>query len=234
MTEEFTASNGIKVVERYESKRVYLHDTNGKNLMENWDFIGTRDTVALAEYYRAKEDERLGRWRSARHPEYVVAQSDQSRAGRSGSWVSILHEPTHFERLASRSTVISSLDRHWPDMKFGEVAEEFFDAHPEPKPWHAAAEGEVWELSFNSAAASASRRGGSAGRVPAQCGAAAAATVGSSSTSRSGRSASTRRRRPRRRDAVTTPPTRRAFVSSSPPRGVHLNITELTKKVKNG
>lgn len=140
MTEEFTASNGLKVTERYDGERVYLYDTNGENLMKQWDFIGSRDTVALAEYYRAKEDERLGRWRWPENTDYVALPRERTDTPREKRRVRVIHEPSgDFMDTVEGSSLVGV---------FKDAARAYFDAHPEPKPWHDAAEGEVWEIEF--------------------------------------------------------------------------------------
>ncbi|MDR7189743.1 hypothetical protein J2Y46_002569 [Microbacterium sp. BE35] len=59
----FTASNGVQITDRGGSLFI------GSTILFG---AGSTHGPALAEYFRAKEDERLGRWRWPENPEYVV------------------------------------------------------------------------------------------------------------------------------------------------------------------
>ncbi len=100
------------------------------------DYTPPEASFALEEFFQAKRDAELGRWRWPENPDYVVyrrgdgllALNEQSgntkfhdiRTNRSGTWTngSILYE-------AIRA---------------------YFEAHPERKPWHEAKAGETWRL----------------------------------------------------------------------------------------
>lgn len=130
----FTASNGVCI-----SKQPPLTD-RGAWLMVDGHMTSPNDAQALREFFRAEEDERLGRWRWPENPDYVVYTEVDL--------ICITDERT------GRGNV---LGRRWyEEHKIGLLAKEapgvyaaagaYFDAHPEPKPWHAAKPGEVWVI----------------------------------------------------------------------------------------
>lgn len=96
-----------------------------------------KEVEALRAYFQAERDKELGWWRAS--PDYVVKpRADNGIESRS---VTVLNE-----RLAVNIPV-------WEDddirSEYGIAARAYFDAHPEPKPWHEAKPGEAWLLTFN-------------------------------------------------------------------------------------
>lgn len=141
---DFTASNGITVSShggnwnrttiRFEGKVPGLvkEFTNSRGLQfEDPDF------VALDEYLQHKRDERLGRWRWPANPDYVVYPNDNGSATvvQESSPTAAL---TFWENLRHASVTSGA---------YMDAARAYFCTHPEPKPWHEAKPGEVWELS---------------------------------------------------------------------------------------
>lgn len=126
---EFTSSDGVHV--DLSEGRVLRVSKGG--LVD--EVYGEPRVHALREFFRAEEDERLGRWRSNKDPKWTAVHNE--------------HTGTHFshEDGERRFTI-------WPDKsnvnawsyELREVAHEYLDAHPEPKPWHEAEPGEVWVL----------------------------------------------------------------------------------------
>lgn len=135
----FKASNGMQMVALDTEGRIFeLHDEHGANMLEDAPWLGSDDMQALREFFQAEADERLGRWRWPENPEYVVCPRDN------GS-VTVFEEssPTAaltFWKGVSRPGTSSG--------KYMDAARAYFDAHPEPKPWHEAVEGEVWALTI--------------------------------------------------------------------------------------
>lgn len=130
----FTASNGILIKDQEAGLTVVC--SGGRE-----DHVLTpSESNALREFFRAEEDERLGRWRWPEDPDYVVTTSDQFRAGEREGWAIFTHEPTGLSCSAARS----ARGGLRVDQRFPEVADAFFAAHPEPKPWHKAEPGQVW------------------------------------------------------------------------------------------
>lgn len=127
----FTASNGITLT-RDESGRVSAST-----------FSLTKESArALAEFFRAEEDERLGRWRWPENSDYVVYVPHQGAPA-----VTVVNE---FGGCSAQVTRNGVADR--PNGQFFfEAARAYFDAHPEPKPWHDAKPGEVWLISYRGA-----------------------------------------------------------------------------------
>ena len=141
---EFTASNGIGV-EINEDEQIIFEVPN-RPTTPMWVTNGEID--ALREYIIAQEDKRLGRWRWPENPNYLVypvgeglvdvlreaGVSDQTRGpGR--------------EQGISREKAVE-WDRDY-SLHFYEAAAAYFDAHPEPKPWHDAKPGDVWALTVD-------------------------------------------------------------------------------------
>lgn len=141
----FTASNGRRVTE--EGGRVRVLNDRGRNMLDDYDYLSAGDIQALRERFAADDDARFGRWRSAEHPEYFV----HAPRGVDGA--------VHAVRVvceASGESVNSSREIAARRGQFGiffpfdprPVARAYFDAHPEPKPWHDAKPGEVWVISW--------------------------------------------------------------------------------------
>ena len=95
------------------------------------------EAEALREFFQAERDKALGWWRAS--PEYVVKPSTGDDGLESRS-VTVLNE-----RLGITTTVWEGVDRR---SAYGTAARAYFAAHPEQKPWHDAAPGEVWVLTM--------------------------------------------------------------------------------------
>jgi hypothetical protein len=135
---EYTASNTATVQRFAESLEV--------KLFKSATWLTPWEVKAVREFFRAEEDERLGRWRWPENPDYVVypiIEPAHEIAFGSDLSVMILHEPTGVLKGYCRAEDQGGRDREYPD-----AARAYFDAHPEPKPWHDAKEGEVWALRF--------------------------------------------------------------------------------------
>jgi hypothetical protein len=108
----------------------------GKNETECEWTASTEGIDALREFFRAEEDERLHRWRSPEHPEYIVHIHEGGRY----VWVS--------KEVGGSSTgaFYRGAKDTMGEYAVARVARAYFDAHPEPKPWHAAQHDEIWLL----------------------------------------------------------------------------------------
>lgn len=122
---EYTASNGVTVT-RYESERLPYRAGLVPLTQKEFD--------ALREFFRAEEDERLGRWRWPALPEYVAY------------WHPALQRLTVTWDPEGGSTFFKRDDDLTYAGNPGKVARAYFDAHPEPKAWHEAKRGDVWAL----------------------------------------------------------------------------------------
>lgn len=124
MSGKFVASNGVGV-------RV---DSAGGLEFGAIGYATLAATAALREFFQHERDEELGRWRSKIDPNwtavldagYVKFRHDNG----THSFSLLTHEPRFFA---------------WDETLQG-IGKEYFAAHPEPKPWHDAKPGEVWEL----------------------------------------------------------------------------------------
>ncbi|UOR02024.1 hypothetical protein MUN77_01450 [Leucobacter allii] len=142
MSENFTASNGIQIEydHNYYGKgraRMATLDSEGENMLTGHDRMGTEEVQALREFFQHERDEELGRWRSQEDPLFV--------AYRKGPHARIVNEASG----ESEGYIRRNAGTFGPN-PFSAVAEEYWDAHPESKPWHDAKPGEVWELTYHS------------------------------------------------------------------------------------
>lgn len=96
------------------------------------DYTPPAATFALDEFFQAKRDAELGRWRWPENPDYVVYP-------RSDGVVLVL-----FERN-SEGGILYRRGDPVHDME-SEAARAYFGSHHEPKPWHSAKQPEVWVL----------------------------------------------------------------------------------------
>lgn len=145
---DFTASNGVVV--SYAGKTLYLESPGDSwpnpephALLLNADF-----EPALREFFRAEEDERLGRWRWPENPDYVVYLVGDDI-------VDVLRESSVSDEHRGpgrQAGITRDAARTWDNdysQNFFRAARAFFDAHPEPKPWHDAEPEEVWILTID-------------------------------------------------------------------------------------
>lgn len=126
---EFKASNGIR--------RDFMEDLEeglGYSFME---------IDALAEFFQHKHDEEFGRWRWPENPGYVVYRKPEYD-DEDGRAALVLDERSGEGFLRWERVLDSGV--------FGQAARAYFEAHPEPepKPWHDAKPGEVWEITYKS------------------------------------------------------------------------------------
>lgn len=142
MADTFTASNG-GTVERRRNGRYTVTVVTPERLSEVATRLGStvyfdpEHAVALREFFRADEDERLGRWRSTVDAAWTAAVDAET------GWVTFRHEDGLREFMVESRQ--SSLGR-WT-LNLQRIAREYFDAHPEPKlAWCDAQPGEVWAL----------------------------------------------------------------------------------------
>ena len=131
----FIASNGWRVsVSEVPGKAeidIYgAHDAQVLNLLPS-------QLDALREFFLDERDAELGRWRSKEQPS-VVAWPEPEDADR----VFLLDEDKPEWVLVSRPRPGSYADA----VGIWAVAREFFAAHPEPKPWGSASNGDIWAL----------------------------------------------------------------------------------------
>jgi len=125
---EFRASNGIRV---WIDERGNIRTTLNRFPSLREDFAAR--TQALREFFQHERDEQLGRWRWPEHPEYVV-------------WPVAPGSPAVLVLNEGAGPTITCRRDEWLPSGQGHLgaARAYFDAHPEPKPWHNAKPGEVW------------------------------------------------------------------------------------------
>ena len=93
----------------------------------------------LRAHLQAERDEQLGRWRDPENPDLVCYPDEMSP-----NWVLVIQESTGDTDTVFRHTWGST-----EDDEFILVADRYFAAHPEPKPWEDAQPDEVWVLTIN-------------------------------------------------------------------------------------
>lgn len=117
------------------------------NGMEFWTYGGevrwqpghpvNKVSKGLREFFQHERDQELGRWRWPENPDYVLYPIEGSES------VRVLDERNARESLIRRGVLQTDFGgKHWG------AARAYFDAHPEPKPWHDAKPGEVWVLTY--------------------------------------------------------------------------------------
>lgn len=114
------------VMEKFEEIEEYL-DGHVSEFVEN-----------LRRFFLHERDQELGRWRWHEHPDYVIYETEDA-------W----SLTKALRRLVNERDGSSSLHRRG-DVELPAPVAAYFEAHPEPKPWHDAKPGEVWELTYRS------------------------------------------------------------------------------------
>ena len=94
---------------------------------------------AARAFFQAEQDEQLGRWRDPENPDLVCYPDEMSP-----NWVLVIQESTGDTDTVFRHTWGST-----EDDEFILVADRYFAAHPEPKPWEDAQPGEFWILTVD-------------------------------------------------------------------------------------
>lgn len=98
---------------------------------------------AVRSFFQAERDEQLGRWRDPENPDWVVYPLPQ-QDDRDGRCVRVVCEREALYRTFWEHEVAVRRG----ETKYGEVARNYFAAHPEPRPWHDAETGEGWLLTI--------------------------------------------------------------------------------------
>lgn len=140
---EFTASNGYKVTPNGDGANVH------QGIMSTP--IYPDEMQALREFFQAEADERAGRWRYLDEPQYVVYYDQMQDR------VTVFNENLMDDEDGgcgiSRGNTLD-----YPSVQH--IAQAYFAAHPEPKPWHDAKPGEVWSITGPSIDREAPKSGG--------------------------------------------------------------------------
>lgn len=129
---DFTASNGIGV-------RLDHRDLDIKNTLDWIGICGGVVVDALREFFRAEEDERLGRWRWPENPDYVVYGFKPGM---------LLLRVVDESDGTARNYYRDDMSFQSPDNEHRRTARAYLDAHSEPKPWDEAEVGEIWAFAI--------------------------------------------------------------------------------------
>lgn len=102
-------------------------------------YLSAECVVDAAEYFQAKRDAELGRWRWPDDPRFVVYPGYSPG------------EEERFVRVVEENTGVSTLvyESQRDGVRGHNVATAYFEAHPESKPWHDAKAGEFWQITHN-------------------------------------------------------------------------------------
>ncbi len=145
---DFTASNGVRFKELNErlkwSTDLYpsWHDIGEDPGGDGAGYgVGSLLDDALVEYYRSREDERLGRWRWPGNPDYVVYPPEPG----------FDFDAFVVDEVAGASSEFRRGGEFRRSSGMRDAADAYFAAHPAPKPWHSAEEGDVWVLTIDHA-----------------------------------------------------------------------------------
>lgn len=127
MSTTFTASSGVKI--EPTPLGIVMHSTSGYKYP-----MYTSEVAALREFLQHERDEELGRWRSKLHPE----------------WVGYYNGPNAGVLIDERCGAVHDIARsHVYDAIVTVLSTEYFAAHPEPKPWRDAKNGDLWQVKFD-------------------------------------------------------------------------------------
>ena len=134
---DFTASNGFLIIDRPIGFQIL--DSKGNDTLRDYSHLSEMDMEALEEYFRFKEDARLNRWRDPENPVFYVYSG--------GAWDGVF-SPIRIVAETNGASWVLDREDHEPSVPQTvlAVARRFFDAHPEPKPWHDAKPGELWVI----------------------------------------------------------------------------------------
>ena len=101
-------------------------------------YLSQNQYEALRAHLQAERDIELGRWRDPQDPDWICYGRGSSR-----DTVDVINEYDGLPYRRDRDQVAYS------DAEFSEVAQRYFDTHPNPKPWDTAQPDEVWALTIN-------------------------------------------------------------------------------------
>lgn len=149
---EFTASNGVSITIETTNAGTYLVGKKDREVPTRGVYADTHATgsvegiAALREFFRAEEDERLGRWRDPRHPEFVV----RIEPDYDGDWIVTNEATAERAWISSDEDVASWSYKNEPGADaIREIREAFLASRVELKPWYDAQPGEVWLLNID-------------------------------------------------------------------------------------
>ena len=146
--ETFIAENGgtVRVIQTAtDGERTVVSVPRAYNLEEGGSSTAhlIDDQVgALREFFLAERDQELGRWRSNIHPDVVAYPLSEDL-------VRVFTEVTGNALGVSRGERDSWSEPGEQVEMLNSVGDEYFAAHPAPKPWHDAKPGEVWVLEMD-------------------------------------------------------------------------------------
>lgn len=98
--------------------------------------VHAKDLEEMRNYFQQERDTKLGRWRDPENPDFVVYPLDSYSTVRRRC--AIVDETTGSRHYWDGTEVVSSICMR--------VATNYFRTHPEPKPWHEAKPGEIWDV----------------------------------------------------------------------------------------
>lgn len=98
--------------------------------------VHAKDIEEMRAHFQQERDTKLDRWRDPENPDFVVYPLDHYSTVRRRC--AIVDETTGRRHYWDSTEVVSSICMR--------VATNYFRTHPEPKPWHDAVPGEIWDV----------------------------------------------------------------------------------------
>ena len=123
--------------------KIKTYEDGSARLLWDWRDIAltTANFETLRAFFQAERDDALGRWRDPQNPDYVVYPHDDVNT--------TVHDETNgVHQYWSREQAED--DEYSRGFGFA-TARAYFQAHPKPKPWHAARPDcdEIWVLTIH-------------------------------------------------------------------------------------
>lgn len=145
MNEYTTTDGGIKV-SRSSTGGLKVHYVDDNVTDADDRYVPGFAAAALGEFFQVERDEALGRWRWPENPDVTVRIAPKhAQHGVSDDTVMIQSDESGYVGYYTRERLPEITDKTGDIVRAGHA---YFDAHPEPKPWHDAKFGEVWLLRF--------------------------------------------------------------------------------------
>lgn len=108
-------------------------------------YLSPASAMDAEEFFQAKRDEGLGRWRWPENPEWVVYPKRPGYSAYNGADLLVINErhgsSMEYVRADDDGTEYVGLDE-----PAAEAARAYFEAHPERRPWENANDGDIWEF----------------------------------------------------------------------------------------
>lgn len=139
---EFRARSGRTVKSRSDGSVMFDHAKG---------YLSPASVMDAEEFFQAKRDAELGRWRWPANPQWIVYPRRPGFVPYGDADLLVINEVdgSAMEYVATDDDGTCYTGREEPA---AEAARAYFEAHPERKPWEDAAPGEAWEITYTALA----------------------------------------------------------------------------------